>query len=59
MRAQLSNPYRVSSAQSNHATVVAFLPREDGQLMTKRNVLQGDLLVTTDDENEESNRQQM
>jgi hypothetical protein len=35
-----------------------FIPREDGQLMTKRDVLQGDLLVTTEDEKEESNRQQ-
>jgi len=32
--------------------------REDGQLMTKCDVFQGDLLVTAENENEESNRQQ-
>jgi hypothetical protein len=32
-----------------------FLTREDGQLLTKCDVFQGDLLVTTEDENNESN----
>jgi len=37
----------------------SLLPaRKDGQLMTKCDVFQGDLLVTTEDEYEESNRQQ-
>ena len=35
-----------------------FLTGEDGQLMTKCDVFQGDLPVTTEDENEESKRQQ-
>jgi hypothetical protein len=35
-----------------------FLTSEDGQLMTKCDVFQGDLLVTIEDEYEESNRQQ-
>jgi hypothetical protein len=34
-----------------------FLARENSQLMTKCDVFQGDLLVTTEDENQESNRQ--
>jgi hypothetical protein len=38
--------------------VVAFVTREDGQLITKSDVFQGDLLVTVEDENEESNGQQ-
>jgi hypothetical protein len=44
----------ISTAQS-----WSFLPtREDGQLMTKCDVFQGDLPVTAEDENKESNRQQ-
>jgi hypothetical protein len=35
-----------------------FLTRENGQLMTKCDVFQGYLPVTTEDKNEESKRQQ-
>jgi hypothetical protein len=34
-----------------------FLTREDGQLVTKCDIFQGDVLVTAEDENQESNRQ--
>jgi hypothetical protein len=34
-----------------------FLTREDGQLVTKRDIFQGDVLVTAEDESQESNRQ--
>jgi len=35
-----------------------FLPREDGQLMTKCDIFQGDLFVAAEEKNEEPNRQQ-
>src|SRR5215471_14656268 len=46
--------YSISIAQS----WPLFLTHENGQLMTKCDAFQGDLPMTTEDENEESKRQQ-
>jgi hypothetical protein len=49
------------SAIQNHRSRLRsrglFLTREDGQLVTKCDIFQGDVLVTAEDENQESNRQ--